>query len=563
MSESSSLDLIKHFLLESRLNTDRNLSLKLALDIIEILVSSRCCLRCCFRHLGCITFQIYAFDQKELYNTLNQLLQTDRQRQLEDVNNLVCTACLGSIQFAESYVDKVHERLKKEDYKVNSCNLSCTLPISILHRDHLLKAHVLNVLMQKYADQDYTATLASIYKNMDVRDPKDFFKYLFGLKLKERTGLQLETNASLRMTVVVDHESTCKEHMFLTQLKEPLLNIRTIRQKRMRVTIGDSRSNITEALKRLNNNEAKEVTAIPPIPVSEKAQLNSVELIHASTYVGGRYLKYSREYSQTPWAIKGQKLAEHSVSGCIVDIIRKYHRADDTKFVSAGREDANVRMLGTGRPFYVELINPRTPKLSKEMYKKIENEINNQEIHKDHVQVRHLTYIKPEYTNIIKEGEETKTKKYRALVWLSEPLTDELIERINKIGSTPFTIQQKTPVRVFQRRAAAIRPKVIHTSTISRVHPNVDLNSPEARFGVLKLHTQAGTYIKEYVHGDLGRTLPNLASVGQIHSADLLELDVMDVDLIWPPVTEEEEGVINEDIDVNEQTNKNNKRTLL
>lgn len=282
-------------------------------------------------------------------------------------------------------------------------------------------------------------------------------------------------------------------------------------------------------------------------------------MLHTSSHVGGRYLKFSREYSQTPWAIKGRKLAEHSVSECFAEIIRKYHRADDTKFVTAGREDANVRMLGTGRPFYLELINPRTPRLSEEEYKQIEQEINTQSIHKDNVQVRHLSYIEPKYTSIIKEGEETKTKRYRALVWLSEPLTDQVIERINKIGSSPFTIQQKTPVRVFQRRSAAVRPKVIHTSTISRLHQDVDMNSPEARYGVLKLHTQAGTYIKEYVHGDLGRTLPNLASVGSIHSADLLELDVMDVDLVWPPQ-------IGATVDVEETSadvsNENNKRPL-
>lgn len=247
------------------------------------------------------------------------------------------------------------------------------------------------------------------------------------------------------------------------------------------------------------------------------------------------------------------------MSECFAEIIRKYHRADDTKFVTAGREDANVRMLGTGRPFYLELINPRTPRLSEEEYKQIEQEINTQSIHKDNVQVRHLSYIEPKYTSIIKEGEETKTKRYRALVWLSEPLTDQVIERINKIGSSPFTIQQKTPVRVFQRRSAAVRPKVIHTSTISRLHQDVDMNSPEARYGVLKLHTQAGTYIKEYVHGDLGRTLPNLASVGSIHSADLLELDVMDVDLVWPPQ-------IGATVDVEETSadvsNENNKRPL-
>lgn len=252
-------------------------------------------------------------------------------------------------------------------------------------------------------------------------------------------------------------------------------------------------------------------------------------------------------------------MAEHSVSDCFADIIRKYHRADDTKFVTAGREDANVRMLGTGRPFYLELINPRTPRLSDQEYQKIQDEINSQRIHKENVQVRQLSFIQPKHTSIIKEGEETKTKRYRALVWLSEPLTDEVMERINKVGSMPFTIKQKTPVRVFQRRSAAIRPKEIHTSTIARLHSNVDMNSPEARFGVLKLHTQAGTYIKEYVHGDLGRTMPNLASVGEIHAADLLELDVMDVDLIWPPV-QDTKMEDTEDYVSSDKSNENNKR---
>ena len=38
----------------------------------------------------------------------------------------------------------------------------------------------------------------------------------------------------------------------------------------------------------------------------------------------------------------------------------------------------------------------------------------------------------------------------------------------------------------------------------------------------------AGTYIKEFVHGDLGRTVPN---VGQIlgTEADILQLDVTNV----------------------------------
>jgi tRNA pseudouridine synthase 10 len=34
-------------------------------------------------------------------------------------------------------------------------------------------------------------------------------------------------------------------------------------------------------------------------------------------------------------------------------------RADSCKFVTAGREDIDVRMLGRGRPFILEIFNPR------------------------------------------------------------------------------------------------------------------------------------------------------------------------------------------------------------
>lgn len=69
----------------------------------------------------------------------------------------------------------------------------------------------------------------------------------------------------------------------------------------------------------------------------------------------------------------------------------------------------------------------------------------------------------------------------------------------------------------------------------------------------LQLHTQAGVYIKEFCHGDLKRTIPNLGSLlkeilirngkwpeicsnsfNYDISVDILELDVINIDLIWP-----------------------------
>jgi tRNA pseudouridine synthase 10 len=52
------------------------------------------------------------------------------------------------------------------------------------------------------------------------------------------------------------------------------------------------------------------------------------------------------------------------------------------------------------------------------------------------------------------------------------------------------------------------------------------------RFFLLELDTQAGTYIKEFVHGDFGRTSP---SVGEILGceADILQLDVTDIEMAF------------------------------
>ena len=50
-------------------------------------------------------------------------------------------------------------------------------------------------------------------------------------------------------------------------------------------------------------------------------------------------------------------------------------------------------------------------------------------------------------------------------------------------------------------------------------------------FLVLYILSSAGTYIKEFVHGDLGRTRPSLADVLHLDQPmDILQLDVLGVE---------------------------------
>lgn len=49
--------------------------------------------------------------------------------------------------------------------------------------------------------------------------------------------------------------------------------------------------------------------------------------------------------------------------------------ADSCKFVAAGREDIDVRMLGRGRPFILELFNPRAMMPTPDAWQELADEL--------------------------------------------------------------------------------------------------------------------------------------------------------------------------------------------
>lgn len=56
-----------------------------------------------------------------------------------------------------------------------------------------------------------------------------------------------------------------------------------------------------------------------------------------------------------------QRPPQEEISAQVLPLLR----ADGATFVPAGREDVDVRMLGTGRPFVLSVINPREPHASR------------------------------------------------------------------------------------------------------------------------------------------------------------------------------------------------------
>jgi len=173
-------------------------------------------------------------------------------------------------------------------------------------------------------------------------------------------------------------------------------------------------------------------------------------------------------------------------------------------------------MLGSGRPFLVELLNVRSIPSEIEV-QQIEDRINNSET--KYVRVRNLKLVGNEIWSMMREGEAEKQKQYAALIWTSRELAENDLHNISV--TKEMEIVQKTPIRVLHRRSPLERKRIIHWMEIEKV-------AGSSNYYLLQLCTQAGTYIKEFVHGDLGRTHPSIGTILGCR-AEILQLDVTDV----------------------------------
>jgi len=193
-------------------------------------------------------------------------------------------------------------------------------------------------------------------------------------------------------------------------------------------------------------------------------------------------------------------------------------------------------MLGRGRPFAVELINCKQIVKDSDKYYQIQQHINNNS--NKQVALIDLQFISKIDMSKLKEGEEKKRKQYRCVVWVSKSITEKDLDLLR--GMKPIIINQTTPVRVLHRRALMVRKKTIF---------KIDGKIINEHYLIVDLETQAGTYIKEFIHGDLGRTTPNFGVLLGCE-ADILLLDVTHIELDFPPkiTTSDEVNNLSQDV---------------
>ncbi|KAF4677825.1 putative tRNA pseudouridine synthase Pus10 [Perkinsus chesapeaki] len=239
-----------------------------------------------------------------------------------------------------------------------------------------------------------------------------------------------------------------------------------------------------------------------------------------SIYLFGRYRKFSRKISQTPWVVrdgaKPRSRCETSASEIALKPICEALGADWKRcsFCSAGREDVDVRMLGNGRPFAVEIPDAHRNLLlphHKVDWPSLAAKTDAFEVMFIHPADKHVM-------EWLGWSSERHTKVYVCVVWCEDPVTEEVVERVNAMKE--LEIHQRTPLRVMHRRANAMRTKIMHSITCEMINPH---------YLKVSLACSAGMYIKEFVHGDFGRTRPSMAELLGSRHCDILQLDVGDL----------------------------------
>lgn len=259
------------------------------------------------------------------------------------------------------------------------------------------------------------------------------------------------------------------------------------------------------------------VILISPFTEDVKIQANPL-------FIFGRYRKLVRGLPQSKWFCsnchgKGckncdwtGKMYAESIEEIIAKPFLEATSSNKTSFHASGREDIDVRMLGKGRPFIIEISKPKKRFLD---LTKIEETIN--VYAKSKINVSNLKFTQKASVRKIKKAESAQ-KEYRVIIQFESKILEKDLSLLEQ-KLTNVIIRQRTPFRVLHRRADLTREKYIYQVKVKK------LSSKTAE---MKIRCQGGLYVKELVTGDEGRTTPSVSEFFS-NNAQPITLDVLNV----------------------------------
>jgi tRNA pseudouridine synthase 10 len=266
---------------------------------------------------------------------------------------------------------------------------------------------------------------------------------------------------------------------------------------------------------------------VPEVSVDALPDALGAKVVVTPLLVAGRYRKLERGISQTIFHCRvcrgrgrdcakcggtGRLFAE-SVEEFVRPAIQRAANGRRSAFHGSGREDTDVRMLGTGRPFVVSVEKARRRSVDPAW---VAAEV--ERASRGRVLVSDLSVVTRARARQLTTDHGRKT--YRAVVEPAGPadLPSDAPERLRALAGAELA--QRTPQRVDGRRADLVRSRRVLGFAVEESGP---------RRLVASVQTEPGTYVKEMISGDDGRTVPSVAALLGVPCV-CAELDVLAVD---------------------------------
>jgi tRNA pseudouridine synthase 10 len=264
--------------------------------------------------------------------------------------------------------------------------------------------------------------------------------------------------------------------------------------------------------------QSPEVTFLVDVVMEE------VNIKRAPLFIYGRYRKLVRGIPQTQvrWLCPkchGQgcrecdytgRMYKESIEELISPPILEAAKGTKTVFHGGGREDIDARMLGEGRPFVVEIKEPKRRKFD---LRELEERINKN--NKGKIEVKEIQFVKRKIVEQIKA--ERASKIYQLKVVFGKKVDKKHLYKT--LEGLKGIIKQQTPARVSLHRADKLRERRVYDIWGDLV------TEKEA---VVKIKCEGGLYVKELISGDGGRTKPSLSELLGVR-AWVCELDVLEI----------------------------------
>merc|ERR1739838_777722 len=180
---------------------------------------------------------------------------------------------------------------------------------------------------------------------------------------------------------------------------------------------------------------------------TQECLLIKARLVHSirnPVILAGNYLKLARNVSNSPMNINGNLITKYSVSEFITKVTQEVLEGKVSAFHSGGREDIDVRMMGSGRPFIVSVEEAKY-RPSEEMVETIKARVSKEACLDDGMQLIEIKDLRDagvtSLSKINKKLEEMgvdKKKTYGSVIYHPNGFDEKFIkflkDKVNKDG---------------------------------------------------------------------------------------------------------------------------------